>query len=237
MRSGDMSRARQLLVDDLESLSQLKGWRIEVVFDGAGRSRQGVLGKGPGLNKPTAEDRSLKKDVSKHGVRVVYTGVGVEADAYIESRCADAKSVTSGEFSRSFIVATDDAMIRVAGISAGALCMSAGRFVDELKAVKKAIEYRVEVAVAKANGHSVRHEKLRGTAMPSFSRSVLVVDKRNKTQYIYSAYGGGIRIIEDRKKLKKDNTSSVLQDIPIEPKDKREIPIWARVPNQTRTTS
>lgn len=231
-----MGRARQLLVDDLETLAQLKGWRIEVVFDGAGRSRQGVLGAGPGPNKPTAEDRSLKKDVSKYGVRVVYTGVGIEADAYIESRCADAKSVTSGEFSRSFIVATDDAMIRVAGISAGALCMSAGRFVDELKAVKKAVEYRVEVAVAKANGHSVRHEKLRGT-MPSFSRSVLVVDKRNKTQYIYSAYGGGIKIIEDRKKPKMENTSSVvLEDVPVEPKEKREIPIWARVPNRTRST-
>ena len=57
----------------------------------------------------------------------------------------------------------DDALIRLAGESAGALCMSADRFVNELKSVKKAMAYRVEAAMAKVNGQAMRPEKLWGT--------------------------------------------------------------------------
>ncbi len=43
MLKGDTFKARNLLVQDLEALSSVKGWRIEVVFDGAGRSTTGPL--------------------------------------------------------------------------------------------------------------------------------------------------------------------------------------------------
>merc|ERR1712232_813613 len=170
MKKGDTGRARQLLIDDLESLRVIKGWRIECVFDGAGKSSVGPLGHGPGgldtLNSRQVNNRA-SKDVSKHGVRIVFTGAGVEADSYIEKRCAEAKNVTQGELTRSFIVATDDAMIRLAGMNAGALCMSAPRFLDELKAVRRATQFRVEAALSKVNGHPIRPQRLRGDPMIS----------------------------------------------------------------------
>lgn len=61
-------------------------------------------------------------------------------------------------------------MIRLAGESAGALCMGSERFVNELKAVKKSVAYRVEAAMAKVNGEAMRPEKLWGTQV--FSSSV-----------------------------------------------------------------
>ena len=54
-------------------------------------------------------------------------------------------------------------MIRLAGENAGALCMGAERFVNELKAVKKMVAHRVEAAMAMVNGHVMRPEKLWGT--------------------------------------------------------------------------
>lgn len=161
MVKGDVARARQLLLEDLENLKSIKGWRIEVVFDGTGKIKGGPLGDT--RQRLSAADRATSKEVSKHGVRTVFTGSGIEADSYIEARCAEAKNVTEGAMTGSFIVATDDTMIRLAGINAGALCMSADRFVNELKAVKKAVAYRVEAAMAKVNGNPIRPEKLWGT--------------------------------------------------------------------------
>ncbi|CAJ1959367.1 unnamed protein product [Cylindrotheca closterium] len=163
MSKNDPARARQLLVDDLENMRSIKSWRIEVVFDGAGKdNRNGPLGQS-GQRRISATDQKESKDVSKHGVRVVFTGTGVEADSYIEGRCLQAKNVTKGELTGSLIVATDDAMIRSAGTSAGAMCMGADRFVSELKAIKKAVAFRVEVAMAQVNGERMRPEKLWGT--------------------------------------------------------------------------
>lgn len=230
MTKGDPGRARQLLVDDLENLQSIKGWRIECVFDGTKRSTMGPLGHGPGSGSTTIGnanrglDQATKKTVSKYGVRVVFTGVGIEADSYIESRCARAKNVTDGEFTGSFILATDDVMIRIAGQSAGALCMSANRFVDELKAVNRAVEYRVEAAVAKVNGHSIRPSQLRGrangagTVMPTrFGRqSILMEDKRkNRT-----------KVVQAEEEYEID-----LSDIQVE-EDENGIPWWAKVPDQ-----
>jgi predicted RNA-binding protein with PIN domain len=221
MSKGDTQRARQLLVEDLENLRSIKGWRIEVVFDGALKSIKGPLGDGPGRTaRAKPSDRALNKEVSKHGVRVVYTGVGVEADSYIEARCAKAKNVTSGKLTGSFIIATDDSMIRLAGQSAGAMCMSADRFVDELKSMKKAIEYRVEAAMAKVNGSVIRPEKLRGTSIHvgRFGRgSIVVEDKRNRTK---------------AKKLKAEEYYEIDLNITVE-EDENGIPWWAQVPNHT----
>jgi predicted RNA-binding protein with PIN domain len=185
MVKGDTQRARQLLIEDLENLRIVKGWRIEVVFDGAARStKKGPLGDTPGQSV-SAADRVAKKDVSKHGVRVVYTGSGVEADSYIENRCYAARNLTKGQFTGSFIVATDDTMIRLAGQNAGAFCMGAGRFVDELKSLKRSVDYRVEAAMAKVNGHAIRPEKLRGTSIRMGKlgkRALIIEDKRNRTK-------------------------------------------------------
>jgi predicted RNA-binding protein with PIN domain len=221
MLKGDTQRARQLLIDDLENLRTLKGWRIECVFDGTRRSTVGPLGNGPGSSSPTRLDRETKASITKHGVRQVFTGVGVEADTYIEARCAKAKNVTEGQFTGSFIVATDDAMIRLAGTNAGAMCMGADRFVDELKAVKKAVEYRVEAAVARVNGHSIRPEKLRGTHFRRFGRgSALVEDKRNQTK--------------SSKKNEEEVYKVNLDDIVVE-ENENGIPWWAVLPpNQTK---
>jgi hypothetical protein len=129
----------------LENLRSHKGWRIEVVFDGAGRkggsrpippttthgdgsgtTGTGVSGStvssssghyggstgGPPLGdirRPTsltAADRAITKDLSKYGVRIIYTGAGIEADSYIEERCARAKTVTKGRKTGTFMVAT-----------------------------------------------------------------------------------------------------------------------------------
>jgi predicted RNA-binding protein with PIN domain len=223
MLKGDTQRARELLVDDLENLRSIKGWRIEVVFDGAGKLSKGPLGDGPrGSTKVTAGDRATNKEVSKYGVRVVFTGAGVEADSYIEARCAKAKNITSGELTGSFIVATDDAMIRLAGQSAGAWCMGATRFVEELKAMKKAMDYRVEAAVAKVNGHAIRPEKLRGTSLHRFGRgSVIIEDKRNRTKTNHKQGDD-----EEEPVYKVELNLTVDQD-------ENGIPWWAKVPNQT----
>lgn len=222
MAKGDTQRARQLLIDDLESLRMLKNWRIECVFDGAGKSTVGPLGHGPGGPSSVRVDRKENKDVSKHGVRVVFTGSGVEADSYIEKRCSDAKNVTKGELTRSFIIATDDNMIRNAGRSAGAMCMSASRFLSELKAVKKATQYRVEAAMAAVNGHAIRPEKLRGTHVhvSTFGRnSVLIEDNRNKTKK------ARVRDIV----LRPEDMVNVTVD-----EDENGVPWWAQVPNRTK---
>jgi predicted RNA-binding protein with PIN domain len=222
MVRGDLQRARTLLVDDLENLQSIKGWRIEVVFDGTGRSTTGPLGSGPGGSaRVTRLDQESKKSVTKHGVRTVFTGVGVEADSYIEARCSQAKNVTRGELTGSFIVATDDAMIRLAGQSAGAYCMGAERFVDELKSIKKIISTRVEAAVAKANGQAMRPEKLRGTHFHNFGRNqVLIEDKRNRT----------------KAKALKEEEDDIELDIELEV-DENGIPWWAKVPDPKKFKS
>ena len=224
MVKGDTQRARQLLIDDLENLRSLKGWRIECVFDGARRSTVGPLGHGPGNSASTIRMEQVSKaSVSKYGVRVVYTGIGSEADSYIESRCAAAKNVTDGVTTASFIVATDDTLIRLAGQSAGALCMGADRFVNELKSVKKAMEYRVEAAVAQVNGHVIRPEKLRGTAIHKFGRgSVLIEDKRNRTK--------------SSKKAEEDEIADFEIHLE-EEEDENGIPWWAKLPNRTNHDS
>ena len=185
MVGSDPGRARQLLVDDLENLASIKRWRIECVFDGTRRSlSNGPLGPMP-TGTPKAMLTAARKDVSKYGVRVVYTGAGIEADSYIESRCREAKNVTAGALTGQLIVATDDAMIRLAGQNAGALCMGAERFVQELKAVKQAVEYRVEAAVAKVNGHAIRPVQLRGrnSIMPGrFKNSAVIIEKTKNTK-------------------------------------------------------
>jgi uncharacterized protein len=224
MLKGDMQRARELLIDDLENLRSLKGWRIEVVFDGTGRSSNiGPLGYHASKSRVTTADRTSNIDESKHGVRVVFTGRGIEADSYIQSRCVSAKQVTEGYITGSFIVATDDGMIRLAGQSAGALCMGAERFVEELKSMKKAIGYRVEAAIAKVNGQSIRPEQLHGTHVHNFGRRSLVIEDKKERQ----------RERLEKKQKEAEESAKYIQEI--ESKIGNVHVDYTRVPNRTRT--
>ncbi|VEU39870.1 unnamed protein product [Pseudo-nitzschia multistriata] len=171
MARGDVQHARELLLEDLEGLASLRRWRIECVFDGAGRGGiAGPLGSGPG-NKNDGLGLGKQPTTAPFGkagtVRTVFTGSGIEADTYIEGRCAAAKNVTLGKTTSSLVVATDDAQIRLVANSAGALCMGSDRFVLELRAVKKSMQYRVEKAMAEVNGVPIRPEKLWGTTVSS----------------------------------------------------------------------
>lgn len=219
MNKGMLSKARNLLIHDMEELRALKGWRIEVVFDGYGKDVNGPLGDSAGSqmtrDKVTRSDQQASKKVTSNGVRVVFSGVGMSADGYIEGRCYEAKKVTEGKLTGSLIVATDDNLIRSAGTSAGAVSMSADRLIDELKALRKATMYRVEAAVAKANGHAVRPPQLMGRTMPSsLTRgSIIIEDKRNRPKK-KKVEGEQSRTLED---LKKGTTS---------------LPSWAVVPSK-----
>ena len=229
MTKGQTWKARDLLIRDLEELRTVKDWRVEVVFDGAGRSTTGplgdALGTGGDSKKVRLSDQEAKTSVTDHGVRVVYSGVGHSADSYIEQRCLDAKKVTEGKTTGSLIVASNDNMVRIAGHNAGAHCMSSDRFIDELKAIKNTVAYRVEVAVARANGHEVRPPKLQGTVLPN-------------------RLGRGSQfIIEDkRKKSKDDSTESIpkTDDDERKPETKdiiegtKTLPSWAVMPNNTK---
>ena len=164
MVKGNTAMARELLIRDCEDLHSSKGWRIECVFDGFGRNVKGGLGDGPGnTDKVPMLERKTRITDTGRGVRVCYSGVGASADSYIEKRCLDAKNVTKGKLTGSLIVVSNDAMIKLVGAGAGALCMSSDRFVDELKAVKKVTQYRVEAAMAMVNGGYVRPESLRNS--------------------------------------------------------------------------
>jgi predicted RNA-binding protein with PIN domain len=224
MHKGMMSKARDMLIHDMEEMRALKGWRIEIVFDGFGRNVNGPLGDGPGSQssreKISNSDQQASKDVTLNGVRVVYSGAGNSADGYIEQRCFDAKKVTDGKLTGSLIVATDDNMIRSVACNSGALCMSSGRMVDELKALRKATMYRVEAAVAKVNGHAPRPAKLHGKTMPNMfargSGNVIIEDKRNRPK-------------KNRKKDEMDK-SRTLEDLK---KGTQSIPSWAVVPKDS----
>lgn len=209
MTKGMLSKARNLLIHDMEELRALKGWRIEIVFDGYGKDPNGPLGDSAGSQstreKVSKSDQEANKKVTANGVRVVYSGVGMSADGYIEQRCYEAKKVTDGQLTGSLIIATDDNLIRSAGANAGAVSMSAERLIDELRALRKATMYRVEVAVAKANGHAVRPTQLMGKTMPSaLTRgSIIIEDKRTKPKK-KKEEGVQSRTLDD---LKKGTTS------------------------------
>mmetsp|Transcript_4453 Transcript_4453/g.6608 ORF Transcript_4453/g.6608 Transcript_4453/m.6608 type:complete len:481 (-) Transcript_4453:2015-3457(-) len=236
MRKGDTYRARNLLVQDLETLSSVKGWRIEVVFDGAGRSTTGPLDDTTASNNGEEEkkkislvDQQAKMSLTDNGsVRIVYSGAGCSADSYIEKRCLDAKKVTDGKCTRSLIVASNDNMVRLAGQNAGALCMSSDRFIVELKALHNIVAYKLEAAVAMFNGHEIRDDpKLWGTPN-TYGRQqtqIIIEDKRKKKDHAATIGDGedgaipdvnlplpyGRRtqfiIVDKRKKSNKDTSS------------------------------
>jgi hypothetical protein len=82
------------------------------------------------------------------------------------------------------------------------------------------VEYRVEAAVARVNGHAIRPEKLRGTQLRRFGKgSALVEDKRNQTK--------------SSKKKEVEYEEVNLDDIVVE-ENENGVPWWAILPNQTK---
>lgn len=195
------------------------------MFDGFGRKVGGALSDTESMDekerpkKVSMTDRQVSKEDTGRGVRIVYSGVGASADSYIERRCLDAKAITGGKLSisgGSLIVVSNDAMIRMVATGAGALCMSSDRLVDELKAVKKVTAYRVEVAMAIANGGYVRPEGMRrnGISTPMMqgargtgSKKVGITEQGGRQ--VVNTYRGGQFIIEDKRKRKEKKKSSV----------------------------
>ncbi|KAL7451483.1 hypothetical protein ACHAWC_003312 [Mediolabrus comicus] len=249
MVNGNTQRARELLVRDLEELHNIKGWRIECVFDGFGRKVGGALSDTTTIvdednversvqQKVSMTDRQVSRTDTGRGVRIVYSGVGASADSYIERRCLDAKSITGGQLSisgGSLIVVSNDAMIRMVATGAGALCMSSDRLVDELKSVKKVTNYRVEVAMAIANGGYVRPEKMRkngiSTPMMQGARGLNGVNKSKKTD----AGAGNVQDSDDATtatgEVKRKATMDDLKQ------GTQTLPSWAVVPkNATKFT-
>lgn len=216
MLKGNTHRARELLVRDLEELHQIKRWRIECVFDGFGRKTNGPLGDGPGGERVDSADRECSMKDTGRGVRVVYSGVGASADSYIERRCLDAKTITQGKLSvssGSLIAVSNDAMIRMVATGAGALCMTSDRLVDELRAVKKVTAYRVEAAMAVANGGHVRPEGLRSKGIMmqgarGFGANSVGISEVDGKQVI-NTFRGGQFIIEDKRKKKRKPTAPI----------------------------
>ncbi|KAL3800507.1 hypothetical protein ACHAWO_000187 [Cyclotella atomus] len=208
MLKGNTAMARDLLVRDLEDLHYAKGWRIECVFDGFGRKAGSAHFDGPGTDKVPLLERSTKISDTGRGVRVCYSGIGASADSYIEQRCLDARDVTKGKLTGSLIVVSNDAMIKLVGTSAGALCMSSDRFVDELRAVKKITQYRVEAAMAMVNGGSVRPESLRGIGGSSMQSAPFIrmqgsqgagVSEEIDGVQVVNTLRGGQFVIEDKR--------------------------------------
>jgi len=251
MLNGNTQRARELLVRDLEELHYIKGWRIECVFDGFGRNTNGPLGDSPGSGRVTKLNREFTRHDTGRGVRIVYSGVGASADSYIEKRCLDSKAITQGKLSvsnGSLIAVSNDAMIRMVASGAGALCMSSDKLVDELKAVKKTTEYRIEAAMAIANSAQVRPEGLetKRISLPTMQgakgagvNSVGVSEVDGKQ--VVNTFRGGQFIIEDKRKKKKTKTKNAEE---AEPKKKavfgdmvhgtQDTPSWAIVPDATK---
>jgi predicted RNA-binding protein with PIN domain len=238
MTRGDSEKARQLLLDDLEQLASLKRWRIECVFDGGGNNRrQTNLGNGAlasigrgknafqgamATSTSSPADTAPSKSVYSHQkkVRVIFTGRGVEADSYIEGRCADAKNVTLGKTTSSLMVATDDVMIKMAAWNAGALCMSADRFVLELRAVKKSMSYRVEAAMAAVNGHSIRPESLWGSntfiesSYNSSPKKEMIEERPDGTKVYIQRVGRSEFLVEDKREKNRKRLEKELMKIP-----------------------
>ncbi len=79
-----------MLIHDMEEMRSLKGWRIEVVFNGYGRNvnNGAIQGDGPGSestrDKMYKLDQEASKKVTDNGVRIVKSCSRMSADGYIE---------------------------------------------------------------------------------------------------------------------------------------------------------
>ena len=111
------------------------------------------------------------------------------------------------------VVDQDDVLIRLAGENAGALCMGAERFVNELKAVKKTVAHRVEAAMAMVNGHVLRPEKLWGTNVFTTTAPVAMRPATTKITTTKSSSSTGDGEAKNSSESDKKNTQS---EVPVQ---------------------
>lgn len=221
MTRGNLQRARELLLQDLGNLRISQGWRIEVVFDGRKRPEGGLLTPNQPKARMKGENRANDPSVIR-GVRVVFTGIGVEADTYIQERCNEAKNVTSGTLTGDFIVATDDNAIRLAAVDAGAVCMGAGRFVDELRAQRRIVTERVQQFNDKMNQQAFT--ALTTTPVPQNETAPMEAPpdvKLHKNQFIETDRKGNsmvVNVLRNRTSTKKRKKRRYV-DMSLDPDD------------------
>lgn len=145
----------QMLNEQLEELAGLRGWRVTVVYDGAQNKNK------VGQDEVHTGGAKVKAEGSTSGLDVVFSPLGVEADTVIEKLAfEEGKATKEAEAPRGkFIVCSDDGQIRIAAQSNGAMTVSAGLIVDELKVARKATMGVAAIASAKAAGPGGGYKK------------------------------------------------------------------------------
>ena len=255
MKKGDTHQAREKLLHHLQQLSLNNQFRIECVFDGFGRQTSYFQGPGNEV-KVSAQQRQATVTELGPGLRVAYSGVGASADSYIEKRCLDAKNVTEGKLTGNLIVVSNDQMIKLVASSAGALCMSSDRFVDQLKAVRKITKYRVEAAMAMVNNENkvtVDTSNINNSNNIGGSKSQSILMQGVKAAgmnnevgltevdgvQVINTFRGGQFVIEDKRARRRKKKKVDLDDLEEEDLIKKvsgnrteaSIPSWAMLPD------
>lgn len=110
--NGDLEGARQLLVEELDTLSAMRGWTVTVVFDAYKRK---------GGHK--------RKYVTPNKIEVVFTSNGESADMYVERLTEELKDAGCPNV----MVATGDKLMQSLVVGAGAEVFSPERIIEEIE--------------------------------------------------------------------------------------------------------
>eukprot|EP00903_Cladosiphon_okamuranus_P013188 g12300.t1 len=119
--NGDLEGARQLLVEELDTLSAMRGWTVTVVFDAYKR-----------------KGGQRRKYVTPNNIEVVFTSNGESADMYVERLTMELKD--SG--CPNVMVATGDKLMQSLVLGAGAEVFSPDRIIEEIEVChQEAVSY------------------------------------------------------------------------------------------------
>ncbi|CAN0225545.1 unnamed protein product, partial [Laminaria digitata] len=109
---GDMEGARRLLVEELDTLSAMRGWAVTVVFDAYKR-----------------KSKSNRGYTTANKIEVVYTTNGESADMYVERQTEELKDAGCPNV----MVATGDKLMQSLVVGAGAEVFSPDRIIEEIQ--------------------------------------------------------------------------------------------------------
>ncbi|GMH82857.1 hypothetical protein TrST_g8976 [Triparma strigata] len=149
---GDLWQARDMLNTQLEELAGIRGWRVKVVYDGGEN-------KGKVSEEAHTGGAKIKAEGSTDVVEVVYSPLGIEADTLIERLSFENGRDNADGPKGKFLVCSDDRMIQIAAQNNGAMIISAGLLVDELKSARKATMGVAAIATARAAGAAGGYKK------------------------------------------------------------------------------
>eukprot|EP00752_Nemacystus_decipiens_P007105 g6367.t1 len=110
--NGDLEGARQLLIEELDTLSAMRGWTVTVVFDAYKR-----------------KGGHARKYVTPNKVDVVFTSNGESADMYVERLTEELKDAGCPNV----MVATGDKLMQSLVVGAGAEVFSPDRIIEEIE--------------------------------------------------------------------------------------------------------